>query len=507
MAIRVCVSRRAPLIFTASMANQCFLCLLYPCEQDLHACFDVTCTTIRGLATGKSDIDAEPGSLSRVAAELPEDIRERGLVKILEQLQRVSGADSQDFMYRVFAELIHVKRDGMLLSLPAAMLEPYLVSKSALTTAQQGGVLTPDEARHLDLLAQLYAARSLFGLAAQVDCSLAERRCANDETFTLDQRMALFERALMHARKSVDGGSDGLDMSFSENVDSKIKLLDMQRRVLGVCVERSRQARAAGSGNAPEEAFVYELERELKQLSDLYNDFAKPCELWDICLEMVHFSQYHDPDGEIACDLWDKLLLQAAERAPSATTCLREACIAVRALGVKLFPSDVAFPVVHVALRLELMAAGIWGVPDAAIEAHGDEEFDTGEVGDALVAACKGLAEPVQRAYDRLLATPAQRMHDKRLSKVDALQTPRMRLRLLRSVFFVLQLWDQSLVPKSTAYGSTYATGGHVRAAIGDLCVSYASECRRMQYSNERARATTEELAAAFDTFGRRLLS
>lgn len=476
-------------------------------QQDLQSCFEVTCTTIRGLATGRADSDAEPGSLSRVAAELPEDIRERGLVKILEQLQHVSGADSQDFMHRVFAELISVKRDGMLLSLPAAILEPYLASKSALTAAQQGGALTPGEARNLDLLARLYAARSLFGLAAQVDCSLAERRCANDETFTLDHRMALYERALSHARKSVDGGiTNGLDASFCENVDSKIKLLDMQRRILGVCVERSRQAREAGSPNAPEETFVYELERELKQLSDLYNDFAKPCELWDICLEMLHFSQYHDPDGEIACDLWDKLLLKAAARAPSASTCVREACLVVRELGVKLFPSDVAFPVVHVALRLELMAAGLWGVPDVAVEAQSEDDYDSSEVSDALVVACKGLAEPVQRAYDKLLATPAQRMHDKRLSRVDALQTPRMRVRLLRSVYFVLQLWDQSLVPKSTAYGA-YATGGHVRAAIGDLCVSYASESRRMQCPNEHIRASAEELAAAFDTFGRRLLA
>ena len=52
-------------------------------QQDLQSCFEVTCTTIRGLATGRADSDAEPGSLSRVAAELPEDIRERGLVKIL----------------------------------------------------------------------------------------------------------------------------------------------------------------------------------------------------------------------------------------------------------------------------------------------------------------------------------------------------------------------------------------------------------------------------------------
>ena len=168
---------------------------------------------------------------------------------------------------------------------------------------------------------------------------------------------------------------------------------------------------------------------------------------------------------------------------------------------------DVSFPVVHVALRLELMAAGLWGVPDVAVEARADDHVDTSEVADALVVANgQGLAEPAQPRDDRLLATPAQRMHDKRLSSIDALQNPRLRLRLLRSVYFVLQLWDQSLVPKSTAYGATPLADTQ-RAAIGDLCVSYASESRRMQCPNEEVRASAEDIAAAFDTFGRRLLS
>ena len=133
-------------------------------------------------------------------------------------------------------------------------------STSTAKASRKKPAAAPARSAEHESLAQLYAARSLYGLAAQVDCSLAERRCANDETFTLDQRMVLFERALLHARKSVDGGmTNGLDTSFCENVDSKIKLLDMQRRILGVCVERSRQARASGTSNAPEEAFVYEL--------------------------------------------------------------------------------------------------------------------------------------------------------------------------------------------------------------------------------------------------------
>ena len=49
-------------------------------------------------------------------------------------------------------------------------------------------------------------------------------------------------------------------------------------------------------------------------------------------------------------------------------------------------------------------------------------------------------------AYDRLLATPVQRaQHDRRLVQEQQLQTPALRLRLLRSALRVLQRWDESI--------------------------------------------------------------
>jgi hypothetical protein len=46
-------------------------------------------------------------------------------------------------------------------------------------------------------------------------------------------------------------------------------------------------------------------------------------------------------------------------------TALADAAHRVVALGPKLFPSEQAFPVAHVALKLELLAAGLWGLPES----------------------------------------------------------------------------------------------------------------------------------------------
>ena len=198
-----------------------------------------------------------------------------------------------------------------------------------------------------------------------------------------------------------------------------------------------------------------EQERELRPLSDQYNEFARPAQMWDLCLEMLHFSQYHDADGGVARDLWEKVLVQAAAVAPSPATALAEACHRVRALGQRLFPSEQAFPVAHVALKLELMAAGLWGLPEGVAaeaqgggygRADGSGAADPTAVADAMLAACGGSPEAVHAAYDRLLATPVQRaQHDRRLVQEQQLQTPALRLRLLRSALRVLQRWDESI--------------------------------------------------------------
>ena len=296
------------------------------------------------------------------------------------------------FIRRVYAELIQLGRDEDLLELPAGPLEAHLAERGKFATAQQGGALTRDQSRHLELLARLYARRDRHGLAAQVFFALAERTGSADSTVSLDERAALLDLATRHAKtpgnntNSSDQTTESdVDPAFVEQIEGKIKVLGFQRRLHATFTERSRDGLSADADRYASKAS--ELERELRPLSDMYNDFAFPCDMWDVCLEMLHFSQYRDADGGVARGLWDSLLAGEGAAATAAggddRAALSAACNAARALGPKLFPSDVAFPVAHVALKLELMAGGLWGGTRSAVS--GSEEV--GAVAEALLSA------------------------------------------------------------------------------------------------------------------------
>ena len=454
----------------------------------------------------------------------------------------VSGAGHGDgsFLRRVFTELVALGRDAELLSLPAAPLESFLADRGAFAVAQQGGALTQDQARHLELLARLYAARGRDGLAAQVFYALAERRAA-DAAVSLEERSALLESALARAKRRGDGrngGGDGdgpspggtsrdeggdpgafADAAFVETLEGKIRVLGFQRRLRASFAER---ARAGGADADDASRAAAALDAELKPLSDMYNDFARPAEMWGLCLEMLHFSRYQDPDGAVARQLWDRLVESAAADAPTRTRATTDACAAVRALGPELFPSDVAFPVSHVALRLELLAAGMWGSASAAtVPVALDADAAPAEtVADAVLAATRDSPEAAHAAYDRLLATPASRAHlDGRLAQEQQLQTPALRLRLLRSALRVLRRWEERLrgdaarfagggtpTPAASGFGGYGASPAHVRAALGDVCVGYAGEARRLLQVPSSAQNVAEALAADFDALGKRLV-
>ncbi|EEH60363.1 uncharacterized protein MICPUCDRAFT_38075 [Micromonas pusilla CCMP1545] len=428
------------------------------------------------------------------------------------------------FIRRVYAELESLQRDAELLSLPAGPLEAYLAERGAFAVAQQGGALSQDQARHLELLARLYAARERHGLAAQVFFALAERK-AQGAAVSLDERETLLDLALTHAKSRGPGGDASLngagavassDVAFIETLEGKITVARFQRRLRATFLER---ARVGGADAREYERFATELERELRPLSDMYNEYARPRALWGMCLEMLHFSRYDDDDGAVARELWENLLSQAASDAgggegegvagdPDPRAALAEACARVRELGPKLHPSEQAFPLAHVALKLELMAAGLFATTRPC-----DDAAELGIVPDALLSATRDSLESVHAAYDRLLATPVQRAHhDRRLAQEQALQTPALRLRLLRSALRVMRRWDEAVAAQTQtqtggggfdAYG---ANASHVRAALGDVCAGYAGEARRLLQVPSSEQGAAEALAGEFERLGTRLI-
>lgn len=106
----------------------------------------------------------------------------------------------------------------------------------------------------------------------------------------------------------------------------------------------------------------------------------------------------------------------------------------------------------------------------AGTEVVGDEDIPR-----ALLAACKGAAEPVQRNYDRVLASGA------------ILPKPSLRLRILRSVLTVMREWANTVL--STRMGSGVSGGfllfGGAELGLGnqgmrDKLASTANRCVSM---------------------------
>lgn len=83
---------------------------------------------------------------------------------------------------------------------------------------------------------------------------------------------------------------------------------------------------------------------------------------------------------------------------------------------------------------------------ESGIESVGEED-----VARALLAACKGATEPVLNTYDQLLSNGA------------ILPSPKLRLRLLRSVLVVLREWAMSVFAQrigTSATGASLILGG-----------------------------------------------
>lgn len=199
---------------------------------------------------------------------------------------------------------------------------------------------------------------------------------------------------------------------------------------------------------------------------------TRRAQLWGLCLEMINVSEYGDA-GYVR-QLWDLHLRDAVTT--TSTSALHAACACVTDLGRRFFPSDAALPLPHLVLRLEQVAAGLWPAADGP-----EETADVGVVARALLEACCGSHEAVLRCYADVLAARPGQSRD-----VDALQSPRLRTRVLRSLLAAC---------RAALEGSA---SRRVQGVVAEVAQRYASEARRLPGGEETASA----LEALSKTFG-----
>ncbi|XP_042458197.1 nuclear pore complex protein NUP155-like isoform X2 [Zingiber officinale] len=439
-------------------------------------CYEIVMDSLRSL-TGRNGNSKEFNS-SQVASgpSLDQATRDNYIRQIIQLCVQWPDTAFHEHLYRT---LIDLGLENELLEYGGSDLVPFLQSAghkliqdvqavNAVRSASPsvGDPRAPSQAKYYNLLARYYSLKRQHLLAAHVLYKLAEMGSESAESPTLAQRLLYLSNAIIQAKtanstiSSVHSSTDATDDGLLDLLEAKhavlrfqIKIKEQLEPIVSMLENTPGSSEIAPDDPSPwsnlivneniaesAKERVKELSQELKSISQLYNEFAIPFKLWEICLEMLNFSNYSgDADSKIVRETWARLLDQALSRGGVA-----EACSSVKRVGSNIYTGEEGrLPLEIICLHLEMAASER---VTSGVEFVGDED-----IARALLTACKDEPKPVLSAYDQLLSNGA------------ILPSPNLKLRLLRSVLVVLREWVRSVFAitlGTTAAGAASILGG-----------------------------------------------
>lgn len=481
-------------------------------------CYEIITNALCALKGEASQV--EFGSPVRPAATryiLDQASRKKYICQIVQLGIQSTDRVFHEYLYRA---MIDLGLENELLEYGGPDLVPFLQSAgrepirevrafSAVTSAtsptgQAGAPIPSNQAKYFDLLARYYVLKRQHLLAAHVLLRLAERRSTDGGDIpSLEQRHQYLSNAVLQAKNASNGDSlvgstrNAFDSGLLDLLEGKLAVLRFQIKIkedLEAMVSRLEDS-VGTSEPAQNEPFVVadanfantirekskEISMDLKSITQLYNEFAVPFELWEICLEILYFANYSgDADSSIIRETWARLIDQALSRGG-----IGEACSVLKRVGSRVYPGEGAvLPLDTLCLHLEKAALEKLV---SGVESVGDED-----IARALLAACKGATEPILNTYDQLLSNGA------------ILPSPSLRLRLLRSVLVVLREWAMSVFAQrmgTSAAGASLILGGNfslekttiinqgVRDKITNAANRYMTEVRRLPLPQSQTEA------------------
>ncbi|KAL3843973.1 hypothetical protein ACJIZ3_001376 [Penstemon smallii] len=440
-------------------------------------CYEIVTTALRSLKGEPSR--KEFGSPIRPVAQsaLDQASRKKYICQIIQLGVQSSDRIFHEYLYRTLIdlgledELLEYAGPDLVQFLQNAgrdrMHEARALSMVASPASSAGHLRVPipsNQMKYFELLARYYVSKRQHVLAAQILVRLAERRSTEaGDTATLEQRRQYLSNAVLQAKSASETDSlnvsarGAIDNGLLDLLEGKLAVLQFQIKIkeeLNAMASRLESStstyESAANGSSADNGdanFVTairekaeELSVDLKTITQLYNEYAVPFELWEMCLEMLYFASYSgDADSVIVRETWARLIDQALSRGGIA-----EACAVLKRVGSHVYPGDGAMlPLETLCLHLEKAAQER---VLSGVEPVGDED-----VARALLAACKDAIEPVLNTYDQLLSNGA------------ILPSPSLRLRLLRSVLTVLREWAMSVLAQrmgTSAAGASLILGG-----------------------------------------------
>ncbi|KMT15470.1 hypothetical protein BVRB_3g059730 [Beta vulgaris subsp. vulgaris] len=477
-------------------------------------CYEIITGALHNL---KGEAIGSPQKPVSARSILDPSSRKKYICQIVQLAVQSPDRIFHEYLYRTMVdlglenELLEFGGPDLVPFLQHAVSEPKVevhaasLSTHPISTVGRLGVRDSlSQAKYLDLLARYYIMKRQHLLAAHVLLRLAERRSMDERDIpSLEQRCQYLNNAVLQAKNAsnsdhlVSPTKGAYDDGLLDLLEGKLAVVRFQIKIREEleAIASQLEARTGTSESGENEATperreanlasslrekVKELSLELKSITQLYNDYAVPFELWEVCLEMLYFANYSgDTDTNIIRETWARLIDQSLSRGGIA-----EASSVLKRVGPHLYPGDGAMlPLDTLCLHLEKAAMERSA---SGAECVGDEEIPR-----ALLGACRGAAEPVLNTYDHLLSNGA------------ILTSPMLRLRLLRSVLVVLREWAMSIFAQTigtSAVGASLILGTFlpdqtasgnqgVRDKITSAANRYMTEVRRLPLSQSQTEA------------------
>ncbi|KAJ2746719.1 hypothetical protein GGI20_001140 [Coemansia sp. BCRC 34301] len=279
-------------------------------------------------------------------------------VKCLAQLP---GADDALFQFALYDWLLDNGESALLFQMQPEHVEKYLL-------------LEPRTLEKCDMLWHFYIHEGQFARACAVQRELACLPSSLREGFDigLPRRIEYLSLSISNAKIAIDmvrhhqagtSGGDGVN-----ELTAMLRGTEDQLEIAQVQLEIQQQLRALGG----HETLATELDSRLFSVTDLYDRFAQPLNMWDAML-LIFKAANHSEDAWMVKDIWRAVLRSVLD--DELRTGLMAVAAKVAQLGARLYPSSVAFPPLLVARILI----------DFARERP--DEYTPGFVADALVQA------------------------------------------------------------------------------------------------------------------------
>ncbi|XP_039282164.1 nuclear pore complex protein Nup155 [Nilaparvata lugens] len=207
-----------------------------------------------------------------------------------------------------------------------------------------------DDTDVCNLLWKFHERNGNHAAAAQILYSLAKQ--PGSPAVSLSERMTYLAKAVICMRSDDVGCAPHLGV-FLHELEDLVQVARIQKRVLDAV---SSLAAGGGHHEAAATEAVTRLNSALLTVTELYEEFAEPFQLWDCKLAIVDCSGHDDPD--LINDIWTRIIQAELDKCASASGDDKMTVVLskVKSLGQQYQLSSRTLPLEHVVWHLELAA-------------------------------------------------------------------------------------------------------------------------------------------------------